>query len=627
VNFLLRNDVLVRLSADHDNIFFTDNLKEEISFKISAITNPFCQVECKYSFFDISNGREIEAGDFNLISVSSKTKKYGVFNHHLVQGSQALTRFEVACKSKKTLLCYTKEEESKRAVLVTINYNLSQANAEFKESSKKEIESLLNNLSFAEQKLNQSKTNFLKINDSFLIDNLNRSLDNLSILFLDLNKSISYSKKLWEIQNFTALKEEIPSVENKSKAFNLQYEKFNLNLLLNISFYNNLSGNLTDLKQVLETIPLDNLDASSCLELNAIFHNFNETILSFKENKTLSDKKIILERISDEVKTFKEKIQNSPPVASPCMVAEKITNELPKEISFDSVVSPLYGRFLTDPPSMCCFLNNCTTCCNGDCSKEDYPIIFLHGHIINKELPADYSLDTFTKIKEKLVLENYIDAGAIIANLATEPKGLLGKVNAQMIITGSYFFDTRKTSSGETTISSTDANIDTYAMRLKSLVDTMKYRTNKDKVIIVAHSMGGLVTRRYIQLFGADDVDKVILVTVPNHGVTDKVKNYCSVLGPKITCDEMNENSTFIYKLNNLPSEFVPIFNIIGSGCNMGDETGDGIIKNSSQYLPSAINYNVKGTCDELNFEFLHEFIIDPDKYPETYTFIDNALK
>ncbi|MEK6913556.1 MAG: hypothetical protein AABW47_02690, partial [Nanoarchaeota archaeon] len=123
------------------------------------------------------------------------------------------------------------------------------------------------------------------------------------------------------------------------------------------------------------------------------------------------------------------------------------------------------------------------------------------------------------------------------------------------------------------------------------------------------------------------DVDRIILVTVPNHGVSDKVKDYCSVLGPKITCDEMNENSTFIYRLNNLPSEFVSTFNIIGTGCNMGDETGDGIIKNLSQYLPSAINYNVDGICNELNFEFLHEYIIYPNRYPETYTIIDNAIK
>ncbi|MEK6913329.1 MAG: hypothetical protein AABW47_01530, partial [Nanoarchaeota archaeon] len=507
VNFLLRNDVLVRLSADHDSIFFTDNLNEEVSFKTSAITNPFCQVECRYSFFDISNGKEIEAGTFNLISVSSKTKKYSLINNHLVQGSQALVRFEVGCKSKKTLLCYTKEEESKRAILITINYNLSQEDANFKNSSNQRITFLLNNFSFVETKLNESKNNLFNVNDSFLTDNFKKELGNLSILFMNLNNSILYSKKLWEIQNFTSLRGELINAENKSKFFNLEYEKFNLNLISNISFYNNLTEELIKLGQTLDDIKSNNLDDSLCLELNALFHKFNIAVLNFQGNRTLSGKQIILESLLKEVNTFQEKMQNNP-IASSCLIVEDINLESISKIPI-SLIEPVLSNFsLSEPSPICCFLGKCRICCDDDCSKENYPVIFLHGHTINKELPADYSLDTFTNIKEKLVQENYIDAGAIITSLIAEPKGLLGKVNEQIIITGSYFFDTSKTSSGEITISSADVSIDTYAMRLKNLVDTMKYRTNKDKVIIVAHSMGGLVTRRYIQIFGAQDVDR-----------------------------------------------------------------------------------------------------------------------
>jgi hypothetical protein len=58
----------------------------------------------------------------------------------------------------------------------------------------------------------------------------------------------------------------------------------------------------------------------------------------------------------------------------------------------------------------------------------------------------------------------------------------------------------------------------------------------------------------------------------------------------------------------------------------MGNETGDGIIKNSSQYLSYATNYYVQGTCDELSFDFLHGEIIFPDKYPAAYNIIKEIL-
>jgi uncharacterized alpha/beta hydrolase family protein len=192
--------------------------------------------------------------------------------------------------------------------------------------------------------------------------------------------------------------------------------------------------------------------------------------------------------------------------------------------------------------------------------------------------------------------------------------------------TGSYFFDTHKVGNSEITVSSTTESIDTYAIRLKKLVDLLKLETNKDKVIIVAHSMGGLVTRRYIQIFGAEDIDKIILITVPNHGIQDRIKDYCGVLGSEIACKEMDKDSTFINQLNSAPSENVTTYNIIGVGCNMGNETGDGVLKESSQYLESATNYYVNGTCNELSFDFFHETVMFPDKSPETYTILQKIL-
>jgi pimeloyl-ACP methyl ester carboxylesterase len=155
----------------------------------------------------------------------------------------------------------------------------------------------------------------------------------------------------------------------------------------------------------------------------------------------------------------------------------------------------------------------------------------------------------------------------------------------------------------------------------------VKYRTNKDKVVIVSHSMGGIVTRRYLQIFGGENVEKAILVTSPNHGIDDKIRDYCAVIGPEVSCNELDKDSSFMADLNTAPISKVPIYNIVGVGCNMGAETGDGFIKNSSQYLDSATNYYFTGKCNEPNFEFFHEYIVFPDKYPAVYNKIYEILK
>jgi hypothetical protein len=297
-------------------------------------------------------------------------------------------------------------------------------------------------------------------------------------------------------------------------------------------------------------------------------------------------------------------------------------------------ISPIYLNvqfseiFFEEQLPVCCFLGKCEKCCGNECSNENYPIIFLHGQNINKALSTDYSLDAFTQIKEKLAEEGYIDAGAMILSSVEEQKGLWGKVNAPIIVTASYFFDTYKTENGgETTISSSSDSIDTYAIRLNSIVNLIKARTNKDKVIIVAHSMGGVVARRYLQVFGVSNVDKAILVTVPNHGIDDKIRDYCGIIGPQKSCNDLDKNSVFMNKLNNDATESVPLYNFIGTGCDMGTETGDGIIKNSSQYLETATNYYFLGRCNELSFDYFHESIILLDEHPEVYEKIKEILK
>ena len=75
----------------------------------------------------------------------------------------------------------------------------------------------------------------------------------------------------------------------------------------------------------------------------------------------------------------------------------------------------------------------------------------------------------------------------------------------------------------------THKDIRHYADNIAGEVDDITKRENASKVIIVAHSMGGLVSRAYIESgdFGdnsyRDDVSKIIMLGTPNHGANWKL--------------------------------------------------------------------------------------------------------
>lgn len=624
-NFALRNDILVELTADKENIFFTDNPEENIIFKVDLIMNPFCSAQCEYEFSDVSYGGDIDRGSFNITSIPTKSKKYEIKNNNLVDGSQELKRFEIACKSKRTLLCYTREEESRRAVLLTINYQLSEEEKIFKNDSRDEIINSLGIFYLSNGKLKESTENIASINNSFYAGDFSAQAEILQNGSENISASLINLKDLWESQNFDILKKELSETKNRIENLENNSEELALNIISNISLYNVLIENLSSSKNILEQLSANLMTSSICGKLNEVISDYNKALLNFKGEPLLQNKKIIAENITKKINALYEEYQNADGGFA-CSISEKINPENLGKINIFSENLPPETFPLNEPEPVCCLDGSCGKCCDKKCSDKNYPVIFLHGQSINEAIPVGYSLDTFSKVKKRLVSEGYIDAGSIVLGPAAE-SGLWGKINSTLIMTGSYFFDTYKTATGEKTFSSNKEGIDTYAIRLRNLIDLVKYRTNKEKVIIVAHSMGGVVTRRYIQIFGGDSVEKAILVTAPNHGVDDKTRDVCALIGPEVSCSELDENSIFMDQLNNAETEKIPVYNIIGIGCDMGDETGDGVIKNSSQYLENAVNYYFKGACNELNFEFFHEQIIFPERYPEVYNKIYEMLK
>ena len=289
---------------------------------------------------------------------------------------------------------------------------------------------------------------------------------------------------------------------------------------------------------------------------------------------------------------------------------------------------------LSDNPPICCVFNECKPCCNDESCKNDpktFPIIFLHGHSLAKDNSPEFSLDSFNKLQLKLQDDGYLNSGIVSLYSKNEQLqlGAWGLSGKPVTVKVSYYYDAFRKEDKYIVVPTKSENIDTYALRLRDLIYIVKQRTGKPKVNIIAHSMGGLVARRYIQIFGDNDIDKLVMITTPNKGISGAASDYCGFVGENRECQDMQENSLFINKLND-PSKQpagIKLYAVIGQGCQMRFGDGDGIVLTENAKLKDAKLYSINGTCRGLFGGTLHTEILNIDKYPEIYRIIKGILR
>jgi len=87
-------------------------------------------------------------------------------------------------------------------------------------------------------------------------------------------------------------------------------------------------------------------------------------------------------------------------------------------------------------------------------------------------------------------------------------------------------------------------DIEDFAVQLERAVRTLLAATRSEKVIIVAHSMGGLVARAWLRRFGAAHVARIITLGTPHFG-TDLAH-----MGPGQNARQMQRNGEWLAKLD-----------------------------------------------------------------------------
>lgn len=319
--------------------------------------------------------------------------------------------------------------------------------------------------------------------------------------------------------------------------------------------------------------------------------------------------------------------------------------ESEKPSTFQSIIQGFLGLFRNDEGSQEKITGNVVK--DESVKKEyssDFPIIFVHGW---KGNPGGLSLYQ-NKLDEEGIAENkgtiYTrDDGSICAD----------KWEKSVSVSFEYYVSG---SNGKG-----DEGIEVYARRLEGAVDLVKECTGSEKVILIGHSMGGLVSRKYMVDYGSNDVEKLITLATPHYGSNDLNKhglvregiNFFTYLINRIHGEEdakqMIPNNDFLRDLNsedcNIRNKIVSIGSFTAAdeygwavfpsevfdGCK-GFSRGDGIVPIDSTELYMAEYYQVEGCSHSSGLiirlvDGLGPSIINPLECKDAYDIVIKELR
>src|SRR3989344_1199379 len=294
-----------------------------------------------------------------------------------------------------------------------------------------------------------------------------------------------------------------------------------------------------------------------------------------------------------------------------------------------------------------CDLGETSLTCPNDCKEgyiekltdpnKDFSIVFVHGHSSTEV--EGYQPTELEEFQEKLTQEGYENRGMMFPSdyppILT--KGIWSGKKVSVIMT--YYAN--RNDKGRYVVGPEDNQpIKVYAQRLRDVVEVVKHNTGKNKVIIIAHSMGGLVSRAYIKYYGGlNSVDKLITVGTPNHGTYGIIALGCGTIlarrNPTPECGDMEHNSSFITDLNKddeTPGS-ISYLTIIGRNEKYdpcpGDKYWDNVICAYSVPLNGAENFIYDDFSERYSLweEKLHIAMVYPSKATKVYNKIVGFIK
>lgn len=689
LHFLINNELSLTINPKSHSLYTINNEVSVINYTLENDNFFQCNTFCEFKVIDLNNSellynysKILAHGEFTseVFEISSPKKGEG----------QKIYNLKISCNNIKSFICSTNEDKKYKTSLITLNYELSEDEKLIKYRLLNDINYLKKVYSNASVKLNETTINvnllpsFEKKGKLVFLENTTNKLKSAekeillyeSIFkdedYLLLNKGFNESLVL----DLLYLNNELNNISNESintiELHNVNYEIFvglnelKIDLLKPVSFYskykNNVNANELDkisatsdkitetylLIDYLSEVEINKRMNKSIFELDSYLLRFN-SLVNESNNLINEGQNLLLinETINEEdfCEIFNEllitNLTNYTNYESLIINFTDLNCKDDLDYSYDLSdffdsnyslkkinlpvfnISESYDDLLEDNLPVCCFKEKCNACYTSYNDNKSYPILFIHGHIFNDANSPEYSLESFVKIQQELEKIGYINAGEL--DLTEDYKDWVRNGNPMSVL-GSYYYISFYNLGAYSITAQKSERIENYALRLKEIVDAYKMRTGAEKIIIVSHSMGGLVSREYINLFGGSSVDKLILINTPNHGITTKISKLCTILGSAKECEDMTEGSVFLNRLND-EYNFKNTYSIRSVGCLMDNVTGDGIVTNQSGYLENAVNYVIEGKCtDNLNNN-LHTDILNPALYRETVEIVEGILE
>lgn len=257
---------------------------------------------------------------------------------------------------------------------------------------------------------------------------------------------------------------------------------------------------------------------------------------------------------------------------------------------------------------------------------DSYPLVFVHG----MKGPGDSTqdkLNAFVEMEDELSVyyqKSTIEPGQTQSDICGG--GVWTQSPISVRVTYYYEFPISEWE---------EMDINRYSQNLSDIIETIKYCSGKSKVNIIAHSLGGLVSRQYIKFYGGtDDVNKLIILGSPNHlgsiyDLSDNPKpglglSACipavGVLPPPhvVVCDDLAGSTPFYDNINSGDETpgLVKYYTIAGDI----DGKGDSLVYYSGVALNGAQKNIVVLGCD-------HSDLREPSDCPCSFEYIKAILQ
>ncbi len=146
LNLLLSGDVSISIDPSEKSLLVNTGKTEDIPFTVTIDNSDYCQAQCKYEFINLGKNETLDTDLFTGKKGTMLKKTYTILSPKKGTGQLAY-KFTVSCKNTRAFLCPVESKERVKSAFVTLSYELSVEEKQFKEDVKISLLNLLDNLS------------------------------------------------------------------------------------------------------------------------------------------------------------------------------------------------------------------------------------------------------------------------------------------------------------------------------------------------------------------------------------------------------------------------------------------------------------------------------------------------